>query len=629
MSKGLYAKGSGLMVLAMVLAGCGGAEPPPAESATQPTESTPAAAAGAEEAVATDPPEGEGGSGMRRRLMDATVAQEWTPEYAPLPNFNVAETLRQASQALAAGRLDQGDTSALALFTAVLQNEPDNAEAKSGIDSTVDALLQRGEQAFAQARFNEATRIVSVVAPLRPEVPGLLSLRAKLESGREVAGLLAEAQRLEQAGQLIEPEGDNASQIYRQILRGDPNNQGANEGLARVERLLIERASAAADSGDFGRSERILADAGRVAPGSEAVQDASARVVELRDQRARELLQQGNAALEAGNLDEAQRVLLLIESEAAGAEGIDALKTGIENARSYASLRPGQSVQDPVASGGNGPELVVIPLGSFQMGSPENEPDRKSNEGPRFPVRIQRGFALARSEVTVGQFRAFVSATGYTPSSVQNGSSTIYDERSGSMTARSGVTWQSDHNGRSAAAEMPVIHVSWVDAKAYADWLSQQTGKNYRLPSEAEFEYVLRAGTQTRYPWGEGNPTRLVGNLTGDGDRSDTRRNWVNAFPDYSDGYWGPAPIRSYEANRFGIHDINGNVSEWVEDCWHDNYQRAPADGSAWVNPGCNRRVIRGGSWASSPDQARSAFRLTASPTTTNARLGFRVARDL
>lgn len=627
MSKGFVSKGGGIAALVFLLAGCGGTEPQTAEPTTQAT--SPETSASAEGEHAAESAEGEGGSGMRRRLMDATVAQEWTPEYAPLPNFNVAETLREADRALAAGRLDQGDNNALALFTAVLQNEPDNTEGRAGIDRVVAALLERGEQAFAQARFNEAVRIVGVVAPLRPDNAGLASLRAKLESGREVAGLLAEAQRLEQAGQLVEPEGDNASEIYRQILRSDANNPGAREGLARVERLLVERAANAAESGNFQASERILADAGRVAPGSEAVQDASARVVELREQRVRELLQQGNTALEAGNLEEAQRLLTQLESESAGTDGVEQLRTGIENARSYASLRPGQSISDPLAAGGSAPELVVIPIGNFQMGSPDNEPDRKSNEGPRFPVRIQRGFALSRSETTVGQFRAFVTATGYTPSSVQNGNSTIYDERSGSMTARSGVTWQSDHNGRNAAAELPVIHVSWVDAKAYADWLSQQTGKTYRLPSEAEFEYVLRAGTQTRYPWGEGNPTRLVGNLTGDGDRSDTRRNWVNAFPDYSDGYWGPAPIRSYEANRFGIHDINGNVSEWVEDCWHDNYQRAPTDGSAWVNPGCNRRVIRGGSWASSPDQARSAFRLTASPTTTNARLGFRVARDL
>jgi formylglycine-generating enzyme required for sulfatase activity len=561
--------------------------------------------------------------------MDATVSQEWTPEFSPLPDFDVQGTLRSAQRALAAGRLDQGDDSALALYTLVLQNEPDNAEARSGIDNVVTALLERGEQAFAQARFNEASRIVAVVSPLRPDSPGLAALRSKLESGREVATLLAEAQRLVEAGQLASPEGNNASEIYRQILRGDPNNVGAKEGLARVEALLVSQAASAAQSGDYRDSERMLAEAARVSPGSEAVQDASARIVEMREERARELLSQGEAALTAGNLDEAQRILGLLETETAGASGIESLRTRIESARSYASLRPGQSLVDTLASGGRGPELVVIPLGTFQMGSPDNEVDRKSNEGPRFTVRFQKGFAFSRTEITVGQFGAFVNATGYVPSANQNGSSTVYDERTGSMTAKSGVTWQSDHVGKSAQPDMPVIHVSWVDAKAYADWLSRETSETYRLPSESEFEYVLRAGSQTRYPWGDGNPTRLVGNLTGDGDRSDSRRNWINAFPDYSDGYWGPAPVRSYEANRFGIHDINGNVSEWVEDCWHDNYQRAPTDGSAWVNPGCNRRVIRGGSWASSPDQARAAFRLTASPTTTNARLGFRVAREL
>jgi formylglycine-generating enzyme required for sulfatase activity len=121
----------------------------------------------------------------------------------------------------------------------------------------------------------------------------------------------------------------------------------------------------------------------------------------------------------------------------------------------------------------------------------------------------------------------------------------------------------------------------------------------------------------------------VVGNLTGERDRSASGRNWVNAFDNYGDGFWGNAPVGSFETNRFGLHDMGGNVSEWVEDCWHENYQRAPSDGSAWVNEGCNRRVIRGASWASAPDQARSAFRLTAGEGTTNARLGFRVARDL
>jgi formylglycine-generating enzyme required for sulfatase activity len=151
----------------------------------------------------------------------------------------------------------------------------------------------------------------------------------------------------------------------------------------------------------------------------------------------------------------------------------------------------------------------------------------------------------------------------------------------------------------------------------------------YRLPSEAEFEYVLRAGGESRFPWGDDRPPRVLENVTGDGDRSATKRSWNNSFASYSDGYWGAAPVRSFEANAFGVHDINGNVSEWVADCWHDGYSRAPNDASAWINRGCTERVIRGGSWASAPDQVRSAFRIGAEPETTSARVGFRVVREL
>ena len=124
-------------------------------------------------------------------------------------------------------------------------------------------------------------------------------------------------------------------------------------------------------------------------------------------------------------------------------------------------------------------------------------------------------------------------------------------------------------------------------------------------------------------------PTRVVGNLTGDGDTSRLGRRWSNAIPGYTDGHWGPAPVRSFPAEAFGTFDLIGNVSEWVQDCWHDSYRRAPRDGSAWVNPGCSDRVIRGASWASSLDRARSAYRQSTPADTTNARVGFRVVREL
>jgi formylglycine-generating enzyme required for sulfatase activity len=605
-------------ISAALLAGCGRKEEAPPASTQAPVEAAPAAA-----------PD-ERTYELRKRLTDSTAQQEdWVPELIAMPEDDIGDSLRRAEQAVRAGRLEQGENNALSIYLSVLETAPDNAEAIAGVDRIVEQLVQRGEQALVQGRFNEASRLAQVVARLRPEDPAVVAFRTKVDAGREVATMLAEAQRLAEAGRIVAPEGGNAAAIYRDILRSDPNNAAATQGLAKLEADLLAAATAAAQAGNYTEADRVLAEAGRVRPGSQAVQNASTQIVELRQGRSGDLARQVGDAIDAGRLDDATALLAQLEQASAQAGEIDDLRSRIDSARNYASMRPGQVLSDTLRSGGRGPELVVIPMGSFQMGSPDNEADRKSNEGPRRTVTIRRGFAMARNETTVAEFRAFVQATGYTPTSRQSGSSTIYDEKSGSMADKRGVSWEQDHAGERAGPNLPVIHVSWNDAQAYAQWLANQTGKGYRLPSEAEYEYVLRAGTQTRYPWGDGNPPRVVGNLTGDRDRSASRRNWVNAFPDYADGHWGPAPVRSYEPNRWGLFDVGSNVSEWVEDCWHENYQRAPNDGSAWVNPGCTSRVLRGASWASAPDQVRSAFRLTAGPTTTNPRLGFRVARDL
>jgi formylglycine-generating enzyme required for sulfatase activity len=245
-------------------------------------------------------------------------------------------------------------------------------------------------------------------------------------------------------------------------------------------------------------------------------------------------------------------------------------------------------------------------------------------------VRFDRGFALSRHEVTVGEFRRFVEATGHETRAERRGFSLVYDERRGNLVRRSGVDWRHDFAGEPAAANLPVVHVSARDAEAYAAWLSGQTGQGYRLPSEAEFEYAMRAGTETRFPWGDsGSPPANAGNFTGGTDASPRGRTWRNAFEGFGDGFWGPAPVGTFAANAFGLHDLAGNVAEWVADCWHEGYRRAPTDGGAWVNPGCRTRVIRGGSWASSPVQTRSAWRLSADADTTNARLGFRLARGI
>ena len=273
--------------------------------------------------------------------------------------------------------------------------------------------------------------------------------------------------------------------------------------------------------------------------------------------------------------------------------------------------------------------MVVIPTGRFLMGSPDGEKGHDPNEAPAHEVVVDKGFAMARSAISIGQFRDFVRASGYVPESQSKGGGSVYDEQSGGLRDDASVTWQDDYAGKPGQDRLPVINVSWNDAKAYTDWLSKRTGKTYRLPSEAEFEYALRAGSTSRYWWGDDAPSSKLENLTGGNDRSGSGRRWSNAFGGYKDGYWGPAPTMSFSANPFGLYDMGGNVSEWVADCWHDNYIRAPRTAEAWVNPGCTRRVIRGGSWGSAPEMVRSAYRQGAPADLRNARVGFRVVREL
>ena len=146
--------------------------------------------------------------------------------------------------------------------------------------------------------------------------------------------------------------------------------------------------------------------------------------------------------------------------------------------------------------------------------------------------------------------RRFIQATGYRSRAVRRGHSTVYDERSGNLVRRSNVDWSSDYVGRPAAADAPVLHVSAKDAQAYVEWLSQQSGQRYRLPSEAEFEYALRAGSTGVFPWSSDVPPASAGNVTGARDRSQGGRAWRNAFEGYRDGWWGPAPDRAGDSDR-------------------------------------------------------------------------------
>jgi formylglycine-generating enzyme required for sulfatase activity len=237
------------------------------------------------------------------------------------------------------------------------------------------------------------------------------------------------------------------------------------------------------------------------------------------------------------------------------------------------------------------PEMVVIPAGEFTMGSPESEPFRGSETQHR--VTIAAPFAVGKFDITFGQWGACVKDGGcdnYRP--------------------------DDQHWGR---GRRPVIDMSWENAKTYVNWLSRKTGKTYRLLSEAEWEYAARAGTTTAYSTGKTISPRQA-NYDGSGDGSGpSQANRQKTMP-----------VGSFPANAFGLHDMHGNVSQWVEDCWHDDYTAmAPADGSAWLDGDCSGRVLRGGSWGDSEVELRSAARTGEYKSNSSYNDGLRVARSL
>lgn len=257
---------------------------------------------------------------------------------------------------------------------------------------------------------------------------------------------------------------------------------------------------------------------------------------------------------------------------------------------------------------GEGPELVVLRAGRFQMGSPEHE--RKiamacgaqknwlARETPQHWVGIARPFAMGRYPVTVGEWRAYVEATGWQPDGE--------------------VDWSAP--GFPQTDRHPVVGVTWGDAQRYVSWLSERTGQRYRLPSEAEWEYACRAGTKTAYSFGDAIDTSLAnydGNFTWNGGaRGEYRR--------------GTTPVDAFAPNPWGLHDMHGNVWEWVQDVMHDSYEGAPLDGSAWEEGGERaRRILRGGSWLYNPRYLRSALRNGFSAVMSNDIVGFRVVREV
>jgi formylglycine-generating enzyme required for sulfatase activity len=243
---------------------------------------------------------------------------------------------------------------------------------------------------------------------------------------------------------------------------------------------------------------------------------------------------------------------------------------------------PGTIFQDTLEDGSSGPEMVVIPAGSFHMGDIHGL--GRDDEKPVHTVHIRNPFVLGRYHVTLDEYDKYAR-----------------------LTRRELPTDCGWGRGR-----RPVISVSWDDAVEYSKWLSTQTGKPYRLPTEAEWEYAARSGGKDEIWSGTSDEKQLV------------------HYARFSKTQ--TAPVGNRKPNGIGLYDMSGNVWEWVEDCWHENYNGAPIDGFAWLKDGggdCGRRVIRGGSWNFTPVYLRSSSRLWYLADLRDSFIGFRLARDL
>ena len=267
---------------------------------------------------------------------------------------------------------------------------------------------------------------------------------------------------------------------------------------------------------------------------------------------------------------------------------------------------PGRHIQTPgtgFSDCADCPKMVVLPTGAFMMGATSRESGGVFLERPKHRVAIARQFAIGKYEVTFAELDACTADKGCKRRPFDQG-------------------W-----GR---GNRPVVNVSYSDAKLYVQWLSAKTGGDYRLPSEAEWEYAARAGSTTERYWGNDAARACafanVGDLTGTASGVVAGEAQMHTC---SDGFRTTAPVGSFRANAYGLHDMIGNVWEWVADCWKNSYAGAPADGSAWMEGNCKLRIGRGGAYNSYQGYARAAARVPGPPNKFNRQLGFRVAKSL
>ncbi|EJM91361.1 hypothetical protein PMI34_02488 [Pseudomonas sp. GM74] len=266
-------------------------------------------------------------------------------------------------------------------------------------------------------------------------------------------------------------------------------------------------------------------------------------------------------------------------------------------AQAYTAPLPGKVFKDCR----NCPEMVVLPAGTFTMGTPDDEVGREPDEGPMHEVSFEKPFAMSRYQITAGEWAQYMKETGIT---LPDG-----DTRPGRACT----------NGKPSYPQgprQPAVCMNFAEVSAYVAWLSMKTGQHYHIVSEAQREYAARAGSTGAFPFPFDPGTEY------------SIATHANTYGP-TDGYSYSSPVGSYPPNAFGLYDMHGNVYEWIADCYHPDYVGAPTDGSAWTEPNCDTLRIRGNDWGEAPVFSRSGNRNDIDPQTRGDWIGFRVVRNL
>ena len=324
-------------------------------------------------------------------VVSAPVKENTPPVVAPLvpapppaapaepPTKEIAALLKKADKAFADDRLiEPKDVNALALYRKVLVDDATNAAALTGIDKIHNSLLQQASDALDKGDDRTASKLIDVISGIAKTGDDYTALQTRLKTLRQVSPLLTHAADLMQQGRTLTPPGDNALDVYRQVLKLDPTNKLADQGLAQIERDYLDRALAAAAQDDFSGADTILGQASAIRPGSQNLLDTRTRIEGIRHERAVNTLSQANSALDAGDPNLAELLAQKALGLSSDLSGVDEFNRKLRNARLYASFSPGQTITDKFLDRhGSAPPLVVVPIGSFVMGSPDTDAEHR------------------------------------------------------------------------------------------------------------------------------------------------------------------------------------------------------------------------------------------------------------